>query len=271
MDTYLNLLRDVLENGEEREDRTGVGTFSKFGLRAEYDLQKGFPTVTTKRLFFKGVFVELLWFLKGESNIKFLQDNGVHIWDEWASDHGYLGPVYGVQWRKWNDGDCHFCSNHEKEIDQIGEIIDGLKNNPYSRRHILNSWNVGKLSQMALPPCHMMAQFYVRGDEYLDCQMYQRSADLLLGVPFNIASYSLLTHMIAHLTGYKPGRFIHVMGDAHVYKNHVDQVKEQLSRNPYPLPQLKMTPRDSIDDFTVDDFELVGYKHHPAIKAPIAV
>lgn len=270
MNTYLDLLRDVLETGEATDDRTGVGTISKFGVRAEYNLQDGFPAVTTKKLFFRGVVGELIWFLRGETNIKFLQENNIHIWDEWADEDGYLGPVYGVQWRKWKGEGCTFCTGQEK-IDQIENLIEGIKNNPNSRRHILNAWNVGELDRMALPPCHMMAQFYVRKGEYLDCQMYQRSGDMFLGVPFNIASYSLLTHMVAQVTGCKPGRFIHVLGDAHIYKNHIEQVREQLTRKPFTLPQLKMTARDDIDDFTVDDFELVGYKHHSAIKAPIAV
>jgi len=255
---YLELLEDVLNTGEKKEDRTGTGTISKFGVRAEYDLQKGFPAVTTKSLFFKGVVVELLWFLRGDTNIKFLKDNNVKIWDEWADHRGNLGPVYGHQWRSWGD-------------DQIYKVIRSIKENPDSRRHIVSAWNVSQLHLMALPPCHVMFQFYVRGGEYLDCQMYQRSGDLFLGVPFNVASYSLLTHMIASVTGLTPGRFIHVIGDAHIYNNHIDQVKTQLGRSPMGLPELRMTHREHIDEFTVDDFSLIGYKHHPAIKAPIAV
>lgn len=259
-DTYHQLLLDILEYGDEREDRTGTGTVSLFGWQGTYDISENFPAVTTKRLFFKGVVAELLWFLRGETNVKFLQDHGVHIWDAWADEDGELGPVYGKQWRRWNDQD------------QIANVIESIKENPESRRHIVSAWNVAELDEMALPPCHLLFQFYVRRGQYLDCQLYQRSADAFLGVPFNIASYSLLTHIVSDLTGLKPGRFIHSIGDAHIYKNHLDQVEEQLSRSPFSPPTLQTNrPITSIDELTVDQFELKNYQSHPPIKAEIAV
>lgn len=253
-----------MASGTHKADRTGTGTRSVFGRQLRFDLSRGFPLITTKRVHFKSVAVELLWFLRGESNVKWMQDQGVTIWDEWADADGELGPVYGVQWRSWpTPGGGH--------IDQISRLMDNLRTNPDSRRHIVSAWNVADLDSMALPPCHAFFQFYV-ADGKLSCQLYQRSADMFLGVPFNIASYALLTHMIARQLGLEPGDFVWTGGDVHVYDNHVDQVTEQLSRTPYDYPRLKIlrTPA-SIFDYTLEDFEVVGYQHHPAIKAPVAV
>lgn len=266
---YLELLSFVLETGEQRGDRTGTGTISTFGTRMEFDLQEGFPLLTTKRVSFRWVAEELLWFLRGEDNITSLQDKGVTIWDEWAEPNGDVGPIYGFQWRSWLD---HSRPGQVDSIDQIADVIQGIKNNPEGRRHIVSAWNVADIKDMALPPCHMMFHFYVREGKYLDCQMYQRSADMFLGVPYNIASYSLLTHMIAQQTGLEAGRFIWVGGDTHIYSNHVEQVKLQLSRYTYGAPKLEfMRKPGSIDDYTFNDFRLVGYEHHPAIKGDVAV
>lgn len=262
MDTYLKSLRHVLENGSDRGDRTGTGTRSVFGMQTRYDLTQGFPATTTKRLWFKGVVHELLWFLKGETNIAYLQENKVKIWDAWADEDGELGPVYGQQWRSWGSSG----------VDQIKQIVKSLRDNPESRRHIVSAWNVADIDKMALPPCHLLFQFYVREGKYLDCQLYQRSADMFLGVPFNIASYSVLTHMLAQVCGYTAGEFVHTIGDAHIYSNHFDQVEEQLSREPMELPTLWLNPEiKDIDDFTFEDIRLEGYRSHPTIKAPIAV
>ncbi|MEY9777929.1 thymidylate synthase [Arthrobacter sp. MW3 TE3886] len=261
---YEDLLRDVLEHGTHKSDRTGTGTLSVFGRQLRFDLSKSFPLITTKRVHFKSVAVELLWFLRGDTNVKWMQDQGVTIWDEWADADGELGPVYGVQWRSWPTPD----GGH---IDQIAELIESLKSNPDSRRHIVSAWNVSELKDMALPPCHAFFQFYV-ADGKLSCQLYQRSADTFLGVPFNIASYALLTRMIAQQTGLEPGEFVWTGGDVHIYDNHMDQVLKQLAREPYDYPQLNITRKpDSIFDYTLEDFEVVGYRHHPTIKAPIAV
>jgi thymidylate synthase len=264
MRQYLDLLRHVRYNGVRKADRTGVGTLSVFGYQMRFDLNDGFPAVTTKKLHFRSIIHELLWFLQGDSNIKYLRDNGVTIWDEWADENGDLGPVYGYQWRSWPTPD----GGH---IDQIARLIDRLKSSPDSRRHIVSAWNVADVDQMALPPCHTMFQFYV-AEGRLSCQLYQRSADLFLGVPFNIASYALLTLMVAQVTGYQPGEFVHTFGDAHLYLNHLEQTDLQLSREPLPLPTMKINPDvTSIFDFRYEDFELVNYQSHPAIKAPIAV
>lgn len=264
MQQYLDLLDKILKEGIDRPDRTGTGTRSIFGYQMRFDLSKGFPALTTKKLHFKSIIHELLWFLKGDTNIKYLQDNGVRIWDEWADKNGDLGPVYGAQWRRWKTADGN-------EIDQISEIINAIKTNPSSRRIILSAWNVGEISKMALPPCHCLFQFYV-ADDKLSCQLYQRSADVFLGVPFNIASYALLTMMMAQVTGLKPGIFVHTLGDTHIYHNHYDQVKEQLSREPRNLPSMKInTTIKNIFDFKYGDFILENYNPHPAIKAPIAI
>ena len=264
MKAYLDLLQHVLDNGIDKSDRTGTGTRSVFGYQLRFDLQKGFPLVTTKKVHTKSIIHELLWFLKGESNIKYLKENKVRIWDPWADEAGELGPVYGVQWRSWKGADGH-------TVDQISELIEAIKNTPDSRRLIVNAWNVAEIPHMALPPCHTMFQFYV-ADGRLSCQLYQRSADLFIGVPFNIASYALLTLMVAQVTGYQPGDFVHTFGDAHIYSNHFDQVRLQLSRDTRPLPQMKLNPQvESIFDFVYEDFELVGYDPHPVIKAPVAV
>ena len=269
MQTYLDLLTDVLENGEERGDRTGTGTLSVFGRQARYDLRKGFPCLTTKKLHLRSIIHELLWFLKGETNIGYLKENKVRIWDEWADENGDLGPVYGQQWRSW-------AKDNGETVDQIAQLIDGLKNNPTSRRHLVSAWNVGKVDEMALPPCHLLFQFYVHDPDSerpgLSCQLYQRSADLFLGVPFNIASYALLTLMIAQVCGYEARDFVHTFGDLHLYSNHLDQAREQLVRSPNSLPTMKINPEiTGIDDFTFDDFELVDYEAHPHIKAAVAV
>jgi len=264
MQTYLDLLRHVLEHGVQKEDRTGTGTLSVFGHQMRFDLARGFPVVTTKKLHLRSIVHELLWFLKGESNVQYLRENKVTIWDEWADESGELGPVYGTQWRSWKTADG-------RVIDQISDVITQIKRNPDSRRLIVSAWNVGEIEKMALPPCHAFFQFYVANGR-LSCQLYQRSADLFLGVPFNIASYALLTHMVAQVTGLKPGEFVHTLGDAHIYSNHMDQVREQLSRSPMPLPELKLNPAiENIFDFTFDDVSLVNYQSHAAIKAPVAV
>jgi len=306
MKQYLEMLRDILENGTKKGDRTGTGTLSVFGRQLRFDLGDGFPAVTTKKLFFNSMKVELAWFLKGMTNTSYLHDHNVNIWDEWADADGELGPVYGSQWRNWTH---HYDDGSFDEIDQLTGVVEGLKYKPFSRRHIVSAWNVGEIDEMALPPCHLLYQFNARplsplgrlehyrrthGKElegcdnhnpdmsimdaagvpryFLDCQMYQRSADMFLGVPFNIASYALLTHIIARATGMAPGHFIHTFGDAHIYLNHIDQVTKQLSRDRYPLPKLSLDPAcTGIDDFEPEHAELEGYEHHPAIKAPIAV
>lgn len=262
---YEDLLRDVLQNGTPKADRTGTGTRSVFGRQLRFDLSESFPLITTKRIHFKSVALELLWFLRGDSNVKWLQERGVRIWNEWADEDGELGPVYGVQWRSWPTPD----GSH---IDQIARLVEGLKSNPDSRRHIVSAWNVAEIENMALPPCHALFQFYVGEDNRLSCLLYQRSADTFLGVPFNIASYALLTYMIAQQCDLDVGEFIWTGGDVHIYDDHLDQVNEQLSREPFPYPRLdiKRTP-ESISDYRIEDFELVGYNHHPTIKAPIAV
>lgn len=264
MKQYLDFLAHVLEHGTTRDDRTGTGTKSVFGYQMRFDLNDGFPVLTTKKLHLKSIIHELLWFLKGETNIRYLKEHGVSIWDEWADENGDLGPVYGSQWRSWPASDG-------RKIDQIAALVKSLKTNPNSRRHIVSAWNPAEVDDMALPPCHCLFQFYV-ADGRLSCQLYQRSADIFLGVPFNIASYALLTLMMAQVTGLKPGDFVHSFGDAHLYLNHIEQAKLQLSRQPGPLPQMILN-RDvsSLFDFTYDDFKLVGYKAEPSIKAPIAV
>ena len=257
-------MRYVKEHGVEKADRTGTGTLSVFGYQMRFDISRNFPLLTTKKLHLKSIIHELLWFLKGETNIRYLKEHNVRIWDEWADENGDLGPVYGHQWRSWKAADGH-------TIDQIAAVIEQIRTNPDSRRLIVSAWNVGELEKMALMPCHAFFQFYVANGR-LSCQLYQRSADIFLGVPFNIASYSLLTMMIAQVCNLKPGEFVHTLGDAHLYLNHMDQVNEQLSRKPLPLPVMKINPDvTSIFDFTFDDFELVGYESHPSIRAPIAV
>ena len=264
MKQYLELLEHVLHHGTSKEDRTGTGTRSVFGWQMRFNLNEGFPLLTTKKVHTKSIFHELLWFLKGETNILYLREHGVSIWDEWADEQGELGPVYGSQWRSWITADG-------RSIDQITNLIDGIKNNPASRRHIVSAWNVGEVDKMALPPCHSLFQLYV-ADNKLSCQLYQRSADIFLGVPFNTASYALLTMMIAQVTQLELGDFVHTLGDAHLYDNHVDQAKEQLSREPRPLPTVQLNPAvTSVFDFTYDDFEVVDYNPHPHISAPIAV
>ena len=260
---YEDLLREVFEHGTAKGDRTGTGTRSLFGKQIRFDLAESFPLITTKRVHFKSVAYELLWFLRGEGKTKFLTDNGVTIWDEWANEQGDLGPVYGVQWRSWPTPD----GGH---IDQIAKLIEQLHQDPDSRRHLVSAWNVAELDEMALMPCHAFFQFYV-ADGKLSCQLYQRSADMFLGVPFNIASYALLTLMVAQQTGLEPGEFIWTGGDCHIYDNHVEQVEKQLARDPFPYPTIKIAKRDSIFDYEFEDFEIVGYQHHPGIKAPVAV
>ena len=264
MQQYLDLLARVLDSGVDRDDRTGTGTRAVFGHQMRFDLAAGFPLLTTKKLHIRSIIHELLWFVSGDTNIRYLQDNGVSIWDEWADDNGDLGPVYGKQWRRWQ-------TPNGREIDQLAELISMIKTNPESRRLMLTAWNPADVPQMALPPCHCLFQFHVAKGR-LSCQLYQRSADIFLGVPFNIASYALLTHMIAQICGLKPSEFVHVLGDAHLYSNHFDQAREQLSRTPGALPQLVIhrTP-DSIDGFHFDDFEITGYDAQPHIAAPIAV
>src|SRR5688572_11901623 len=264
MQQYLQLLRHILDKGVEKTDRTGTGTISSFGYQMRFDLQEGFPLVTTKKLHLKSIIHELLWFLKGETNIAYLRENGVSIWNEWANEKGELGPVYGKQWRSWEGANGVM-------VDQVKDLISQIKNNPDSRRLLINAWNVADLPRMALMPCHVLFQFYV-AEGKLSCQLYQRSADSFLGVPFNIASYALLTLMIAQVCDLKPGEFIHSFGDVHIYNNHLEQVHKQLSREPFPLPVMKLNPDvKNIFDFKFDDFTLENYQFHPAIKAPVAV
>lgn len=264
MQQYLDLMRHVREHGVFRDDRTGTGTYGVFGHQIRFDLAEGFPLVTTKKMFLKGIIHELLWFLSGSTNIRYLQDNGVHIWDEWADEHGELGPVYGSQWRSWPAPDG-------STIDQISKLVEQIKTNPSSRRHIISAWNVAEVDEMALPPCHTMFQFFV-AEGKLSCQLYQRSADIFLGVPFNIASYALLTLMMAQVCELEPGDFVHTFGDAHLYANHLEQADKQLQREPKPLPQMILNPEiTDLFGFTFDDFELRNYECHPGIKAPIAV
>ena len=276
MTPYLDLLRHVLEHGTRREDRTGTGTLSVFGHQMRFDLQRGFPLVTTKKVFFKGLAVELLWFLRGETNVGFLQERGVHIWDPWADAAGDLGPVYGKQWVRWETADG-------RVVNQVARLVEGLRTKPHSRRHLVSAWNVGELEAMALPPCHLLFQFYVApppegalgngaARDRLSCQLYIRSNDLFLGAPFNIAEYALLVHLVAQQTDLDVGELVYTIGDAHVYLNHLDAVREQLTRTPYPLPRLRLRRRPpSIFDYRYEDFELVDYRYHPAIKAPVAV
>jgi len=264
MKQYLDLLNHVIHNGTRKDDRTGTGTLSVFGYQSRYDLSQGFPVLTTKKLHLKSIIHELLWFLTGDTNISYLKENGVRIWNEWADEHGNLGPVYGYQWRSWPTPDG-------RHIDQITQVINSIKHNPDSRRHIVSAWNVGQIDEMKLPPCHLLIQFYV-ADGKLSCQLYQRSADIFLGVPFNIASYALLTMMVAQVCNLQPGDFVHTLGDAHIYLNHMEQVNLQLSREPYPLPQMKINPEvKSIFDFKYEDFELDGYQAHPHIAGKVAV
>ncbi|MEQ1662512.1 MAG: thymidylate synthase [Thiobacillus sp.] len=264
MTPYLDLMRHVLEHGTPKSDRTGTGTLSVFGWQMRYNLAEGFPLVTTKKCHLRSIIHELLWFLQGDTNIKYLKDNGVSIWDEWADENGNLGPVYGHQWRSWPRPDG-------STIDQISEVVNTLKTNPDSRRIIVSAWNVADLDRMALAPCHAFFQFYV-ADGKLSCQLYQRSADIFLGVPFNIASYALLTLMMAQVTGLKPGDFVHTLGDAHLYSNHLEQAREQLSRTPRALPTMTLNPQvNDLFAFRFEDFTLTGYDPHPAIKAPVAV
>ncbi len=264
MKQYLDLMKHVLEHGTFKEDRTGTGTRSVFGYQMRFDLAQGFPLVTTKKCHLRSIIHELLWFLKGDTNISYLTENKVRIWDAWADEDGELGPVYGVQWRSWPTADG-------RKIDQISAVIEQIRSNPDDRRLIVCSWNVGEIAKMALPPCHCFFQFYV-ADGKLSCQLYQRSADIFLGVPFNIASYALLTMMLAQVTGLQPGEFIHTFGDAHLYSNHIEQAKLQLSRAPKALPEMRLSPDvKNIFDFTIDDFELVGYEAHPHIKGAVAV
>lgn len=264
MKAYLDLMQHVLDNGVKKHDRTGTGTTSVFGHQMRFDLSQGFPMVTTKKLHLRSIVHELLWFIKGETNTQYLRDNRVTIWDEWADENGELGPVYGKQWRRWQSADGRI-------IDQLSQVIEQIKTNPDSRRLIVSAWNVGDVDKMALPPCHLLFQFYVANGK-LSCQLYQRSADLFLGVPFNIASYALLTHMIAQVTGLKAGDFVHTFGDVHIYSNHLEQVYLQLSRQPLPLPRLELNPAiKSIFDFRFEDIQVVDYQCHEAIKAPVAV
>ena len=279
---YLDLLDRVLADGVTKSDRTGTGTMSVFGHQMRFDLAEGFPVLTTKRLHLRSIIGELLWFLRGDTNVRWLQERGITIWDEWADENGDLGPVYGYQWRSWPTPDG-------RQVDQIAHVVEAIRRNPDSRRHIVSAWNVADVESMALPPCHALFQFYVRPDvspaaleaaargehtaypAFLDCQLYQRSADIFLGVPFNIASYALLTAMVAQVTGLRPGHFVHTLGDAHLYLNHLDQARLQLTREPRPLPTLRLTPGLGLDEFDLADVELVGYDPHPGIKAPIAV
>lgn len=264
MRAYLDLLEHILENGTQKGDRTGTGTISTFGYQMRFDLSEGFPCLTTKKLHLRSIIHELLWFLKGDTNIKYLKENGVRIWDEWADENGDLGPVYGYQWRSWP-------APNGESIDQITKLIDSLKNNPNSRRHIVSAWNPAFVDDMALPPCHCLFQFYV-ADGKLSCQLYQRSADTFLGVPFNIASYALLTMMLAQVCDYEPGEFVWTGGDVHLYNNHIDQAKEQLTREPRPRPKMKMNPNvKDLFEFKFEDFELVDYDPHPHIKAEVSV
>ena len=264
MKIYLDLLRHVRDRGVEKSDRTGTGTRSVFGQQLRFDLSEGFPALTTKRLHLRSIFHELLWFLRGDTNVRTLHEHGVSIWDEWADENGDLGPVYGAQWRSWRGPDGN-------AIDQLASVVDEIQKNPDSRRMIVSAWNVGEIAKMALPPCHMMFQFYV-ADGRLSCQLYQRSADVFLGLPFNIACYALLVHMVAQVTGLEAGDFVHTLGDVHLYNNHLNQADTQLARTPRPLPKLALDPRvKSLFDFTIDDIALEGYSAHPSIKAPVAV
>lgn len=264
MKQYLDLLEHVLENGVRKEDRTGTGTISVFGYQMRFSLENSFPVLTTKKLHLRSIIYELLWFIRGETNIKFLTDNGVKIWNEWADKEGNLGPVYGYQWRSWPAADG-------RHIDQLAGVIDSIKASPDSRRHIVSAWNVGEIGRMALPPCHLLFQFYV-AEGKLSCMLYQRSCDIFLGVPFNIASYSLLTLMVAQVTGLKPGEFIHTLGDAHIYLNHIEQARLQLTREPYALPRMVLNPEiGNISDFSYEDFTLIDYISHPHIKGEISV
>ena len=264
MKQYLDLLDHVMKHGVEKRDRTGTGTISTFGYQMRFDLAESFPLMTTKKLHLKSILHELLWFLSGDTNIRYLREKGVRIWNEWADADGNLGPIYGYQWRSWPSADG-------RNIDQVSAVVSSLRNNPDSRRHIISAWNVGEIEKMALPPCHILFQFYV-ADGRLSCQLYQRSADIFLGVPFNIASYSLLTLMMARVTGLKPGEFIHTLGDAHIYLNHVEQVRLQLTREPRPLPMMHLNPEvNDIFEFRYEDFTLTGYDPHPAIKGDISV
>ena len=264
MKQYLDLMRHVRDHGVRKGDRTGTGTLSVFGYQMRFDLADGFPAVTTKSLHLRSVIHELLWFLKGSTNVAWLNANGVTIWDEWADERGELGPIYGAQWRSWPTGDGG-------SVDQIAQVVESIRRDPDSRRHIVSAWNVAEIDRMALPPCHLLFQFHAAGGR-LSCQLYQRSADVFLGVPFNIASYALLTMMVAQVTGFQPGELVHTLGDAHLYLNHLDQADVQLGREPCPLPRMKLNPDvGSISGFVYDDFEIVGYAHHPAIKAPVAV
>jgi thymidylate synthase len=264
MQQYLDLLRTILEKGALKDDRTGTGTLSLFGYQMRFDLQHGFPLLTTKKLHVKSIIYELLWFLQGGTNVHYLQEHGVHIWDEWADPEGELGPVYGRQWRAWQAADG-------RTIDQISNVIEQIRRNPGSRRLVVSAWNVGEIEDMALPPCHALFQFYV-ADGRLSCQLYQRSADVFLGVPFNIASYALLTHMAAHVCDLRAGEFVHTFGDVHLYRNHIQQARLQLTRQPYPLPSLRLNPTvKDIFAFRYEDFELLGYQSHPHIKADVSV
>lgn len=263
MRTYLDLLEHVLTDGVDKDDRTGTGTRSVFGCQLRFDLRDGFPLLTTKRIHTRSVVAELLWFLRGHTNVGWLNERGVTIWDEWADQTGELGPIYGRQWRSWPAGSSG-------EIDQLGDVVSALRTNPDSRRHVISAWNVGELADMALPPCHLLFQFYVARGQ-LSCQLYQRSADVFLGVPFNIASYALLTHMVAHAADLQVGEFIHTLGDAHLYRNHLDQARLQLTRSPRDLPALRLTPRERLEDYELADVVFTGYDPHPGIKAPIAV
>ena len=264
MKTYLDLLQHVLDHGVEKTDRTGTGTLSVFGYQMRYDLEKGFPLVTTKKVHLKSILHELVWFISGDTNIKYLKENGVSIWDEWADAEGNLGPVYGQQWRAWQAADG-------RKIDQLSQVIEQIRKNPDSRRLIVNAWNVGEIDKMKLPPCHAFFQFYVARGR-LSCQLYQRSADIFLGVPFNIAGYAALTMMVAQVTGLKPGEFVHTLGDAHLYLNHLEQARLQLTREPRALPRLTLNPeRREITEFRYEDFVIEGYNPHPGIKAPVAV
>ena len=264
MRQYLDLMRHVMQHGTRKADRTGTGTLSVFGHQMRFDLAQGFPLVTTKKLHIKSIIYELLWFLRGDTNIRYLQEHGVSIWDEWANENGDLGPVYGSQWRSWPTADG-------RQIDQISQVVRDIRQNPDSRRLIVSAWNVADIERMALPPCHLLFQFYV-AEGRLSCQLYQRSADIFLGVPFNIASYALLTLMVAQVANLKPGEFIHTLGDAHLYLNHLEQVRIQLARDPRSLPSMRLNPeKTSLFDFDFDDFELLNYDPHPSIKAPVAV
>jgi len=269
MRTYLQLLRDALEQGEKRDDRTGTGTLSIFGYQCKFDLREGFPLLTTKKLHLRSIIHELLWFLKGETNVKYLNDHKITIWNEWADSNGDLGPIYGYQWRHWGND---WKTATGKGIDQIAQVVESIKKDPKSRRHIVSAWNVSDIEKMKLPPCHVMFQFYVHQDGRLSCQLYQRSADIFLGVPFNIASYALLILMMAQVTGLKPGNFVHTFGDAHLYLNHLEQAKTQISREPKALPTMKINPDvKSIFEFKYDDFTLENYNPHPGIRADISV